>query len=98
MSIVLPGSREARRLEPTFLPAMKIFLELLMLITLNRKYFLLLRKCTNEDLSCFQMSIANYGVGADGLLAAQSAMSGSSDDYGNDSRVEQLWAMKVNHF
>ena len=41
------------------------------------------------------MSIANHGVGAEGLLAAQSVLSGAPDEFGNDSRVEQLWAMKV---
>lgn len=35
---------------------------------------------------------------ADGLLAAAEALSSTSEDYGNDSRVEALWAMKaINH-
>ncbi len=37
----------------------------------------------------------NHGVGADGLLAAQSALQGSAENYGNDPRLEQLWAMKA---
>eukprot|EP00088_Acartia_fossae_P018401 TRINITY_DN20633_c0_g1_i1.p1 TRINITY_DN20633_c0_g1~~TRINITY_DN20633_c0_g1_i1.p1 ORF type:complete len:209 (+),score=31.82 TRINITY_DN20633_c0_g1_i1:28-654(+) len=41
------------------------------------------------------MSIQNFGVGAEGLLAAQSVLAGEPDSYGNDSRVEQLWAMKA---
>ena len=41
------------------------------------------------------MSLANMGVGAEGLLAAQSALSAPAEEFGNDSRVEQLWAMKV---
>ena len=28
----------------------------------------------------------NHGVGAEGLLAAQSALTGSADNYGNDPR------------
>jgi len=31
-------------------------------------------------------------------LAAAGALSGDTEDYGNDSRVEALWAMKaINH-
>ena len=37
----------------------------------------------------------NHGVGAEGLLAAQAALSGSDENYGNDPRLEQLWAMKA---
>lgn len=37
----------------------------------------------------------NHGVGAEGLLAAQSALTDSADNYGNDPRLEQLWAMKA---
>jgi hypothetical protein len=37
----------------------------------------------------------NHGVGAEGLLAAQSALQDSADNYGNDPRLEQLWAMKA---
>ena len=36
---------------------------------------------------CFQ--------GAEGLLAAQSVLSASPDNFGNDSRVEALWAVKA---
>ena len=41
------------------------------------------------------MSIQNLGVGAEGLLAAKSALSAPSDQFGNDGRVEELWAMKA---
>ena len=41
------------------------------------------------------MSIQNLGVGADGLLAAQSALSAPSEEFGNDERVEAMWAMKA---
>ena len=41
------------------------------------------------------MSIQNHGVGAEGLLAAQSALSAPSEHFGNDGRVEELWAMKA---
>ena len=41
------------------------------------------------------MSIANYGVGAEGLMAAQSVLSADSNSIGNDGRVEHLWALKV---
>jgi len=37
----------------------------------------------------------NNGVGAEGLLAAQAALQDSADNYGNDPRLEQLWAMKA---
>ena len=40
------------------------------------------------------MSIAK-GIGAEGLLAAKEALSAPAEEYGNDSRVEELWAMKV---
>lgn len=33
--------------------------------------------------------------GASGLLAAADALGSTSDEYGNDSRVEMLWAMKA---
>ncbi len=39
--------------------------------------------------------VMNHGVGAEGLLAAQSALTDSADNYGNDPRLEQLWAMKA---
>ena len=41
------------------------------------------------------MSIQNLGVGAEGLLAAQSTLSAPSDQFGNDERVEEMWAMKA---
>ena len=41
------------------------------------------------------MSIQNLGVGAEGLLAAKSALSAPSEHFGNDGRVEELWAMKA---
>ena len=41
------------------------------------------------------MSLQNLGVGAEGLLAAKSALSAPSDQFGNDGRVEELWAMKA---
>ena len=56
-------------------------------------YNIVYSACTQSVL--FQMSIANYGVGAEGLLAAQSVLSADSDAIGNDGRVEHLWAMKV---
>jgi len=40
------------------------------------------------------MSIAK-GIGAEGLLAAKEALSAPAEEYGNDSRVEELWAMKA---
>lgn len=36
----------------------------------------------------------NHGVGAEGVLAAQSVLS-SDAEVGNDGRVEQLWALKA---
>ena len=41
------------------------------------------------------MSLVNHGVGAEGLLAAQSVLGSAADEFGNDGRIEQLWAMKV---
>ena len=41
------------------------------------------------------MSLQNLGVGAEGLLAAKSALSAPSEHFGNDGRVEELWAMKA---
>ena len=41
------------------------------------------------------MSLQNLGVGAEGLLAAKSALSAPSEQFGNDGRVEELWAMKA---
>ena len=41
------------------------------------------------------MSLNTGGVGAEGLLAAKDALSAPAELYGNDSRVEELWAMKV---
>lgn len=39
--------------------------------------------------------LSNHGVGAEGLLAGQAALNAPADAYGNDSRVEELWAMKA---
>ena len=54
--------------------------------------------CTTElvfVLPVFQMALSNHGVGAEGLLAAQSVLGAPSDSVGNDGRVEELWAMKA---
>jgi len=40
------------------------------------------------------MSVAP-GIGAEGLLAAKEALSAPAEVFGNDSRVEELWAMKA---
>ena len=37
----------------------------------------------------------NQGVGAEGLLAAQSVLAADGDDFGNDGRVEHLWVLKA---
>ena len=42
-----------------------------------------------------QMSLNNHGVGAEGLLAAQSVLGAGPDQLGNDGRVEELWALKA---
>merc|ERR1712098_65708 len=39
--------------------------------------------------------LTNHGVGAEGLLAAQSVLAAPEDQLGNDGRVEQLWALKA---
>jgi hypothetical protein len=39
------------------------------------------------------MSVMN--VGADGLLAGMEALQQPAEEFGNDGRVEQLWAMKA---
>ena len=39
--------------------------------------------------------MSNHGVGAEGLLAAQSVLAADSDDFGNDGRVEHLWVLKA---
>merc|ERR1712098_418444 len=39
--------------------------------------------------------LTNHGVGAEGLLAAQSVLAAPEDQLGNDGRVEELWAMKA---
>eukprot|EP00090_Calanus_glacialis_P024923 TRINITY_DN3869_c0_g1_i1.p1 TRINITY_DN3869_c0_g1~~TRINITY_DN3869_c0_g1_i1.p1 ORF type:complete len:214 (+),score=90.63 TRINITY_DN3869_c0_g1_i1:31-642(+) len=41
------------------------------------------------------MALNNHGVGAEGLLAAQSVLGGDPEMLGNDGRVEELWAMKA---
>jgi len=41
------------------------------------------------------MALNNLGVGPEGLLAAQSVMEGDPNMLGNDSRVEELWAIKA---
>ena len=37
----------------------------------------------------------NQGVGAEGLLAAQSVLAADGDGFGNDGRVEHLWVLKA---
>ena len=37
----------------------------------------------------------NQGVGAEGLLAAQSVLAADGEDFGNDGRVEHLWVLKA---
>ena len=39
--------------------------------------------------------MSNHGVGAEGLLAAQSVLAADGDDFGNDGRVEHLWVLKA---
>ena len=41
------------------------------------------------------MSLQNLGVGAEGLMAGAAALSADSDQFGNDGRVEEMWAMKA---
>merc|ERR1719414_585537 len=41
------------------------------------------------------MSLNNHGVGAEGLLAAASTLGRPSEEFGNDERVEALWAIKA---
>ena len=41
-----------------------------------------------------RMAGSNHGVGAEGLLAAQSALA-SDAELGNDGRVEHLWVLKA---
>ena len=41
------------------------------------------------------MALNNQGVGAEGLLAAQSVLNAGPEELGNDGRVEELWAMKA---
>merc|ERR1712192_97534 len=41
------------------------------------------------------MGMNNQGVGAEGLLAAQSVLAADSDEFGNDGRVEHLWVLKA---
>ena len=47
----------------------------------------------------FKLEMILYSVkfqqDASGLLAAADALGSTSDEYGNDSRVEALWAMKA---
>ena len=37
----------------------------------------------------------NQGVGAEGLLAAQSVLAADGEDFGNDGRVEHLWVLRA---
>ena len=37
----------------------------------------------------------NQGVGAEGLLAAQSVLAADGEEFGNDGRVEHLWVLKA---
>ena len=39
--------------------------------------------------------MSNHGVGAEGLLAAQSVLAADGDNFGNDGRVEHLWVLKA---
>ena len=39
--------------------------------------------------------MSNHGVGAEGLLAAQSVLAADGDGFGNDGRVEHLWVLKA---
>ena len=41
------------------------------------------------------MALNAKGVGAEGLMAAAGALARPSDEFGNDERVEALWAMKA---
>eukprot|EP00095_Tigriopus_kingsejongensis_P001969 maker-scaffold886_size84816-snap-gene-0.27 protein:Tk01969 transcript:maker-scaffold886_size84816-snap-gene-0.27-mRNA-1 annotation:"upf0368 protein cxorf26 homolog" len=41
------------------------------------------------------MALDNQGVGAAGLLAAADTLAQPAEEFGNDSRVESLWAMKA---
>lgn len=41
------------------------------------------------------MALQNMGVGAEGLLAGASQLNAPAEEFGNDSRVEALWAMKA---
>ena len=41
------------------------------------------------------MSLNANGVGAEGLLAAAGTLARPSEEFGNDERVEALWAMKA---
>ena len=41
------------------------------------------------------MALNANGVGAEGLMAAAGALARPSEEYGNDGRVEVLWAMKA---
>ena len=47
----------------------------------------------SESWSSFNMN--NQGVGAEGLLAAQSVLAADGEDFGNDGRVEHLWVLKA---
>ena len=41
------------------------------------------------------LAMNNQGVGAEGLLAAQSVLAADGEDFGNDGRVEHLWVLKA---
>jgi len=41
------------------------------------------------------MSLNTNGVGAEGLMAAAGTLARPSEEFGNDERVEALWAMKA---
>jgi len=41
------------------------------------------------------MALNNQGVGAEGLMAAASALGRPSEEFGNDERVEAMWAIKA---
>jgi len=41
------------------------------------------------------MALNNLGVGAEGLMAGAAALARPGEEYGNDERVEALWAIKA---
>ena len=43
----------------------------------------------------WECKLRDFFQGAEGLMAAAGTLGRSADEYGNDSRVETLWAMKA---